>query len=641
VQVARAPVAGGPQHFVPPLPDGPPAVLLDLGLTCAAMGATPRALAALRAAATLRPDWAPAWRKLAELLAASGDFAGAAAARQAAEAGDEPHPQAAVSPGKLAKAEQALVAMLRGAPHLSPAGLLRGHLLHHPRDAAALRILAEYILLEREPDTAEALLQRAVELAPAYRGAREDLVRLLAARARWISAEPHVAALLKADPKHEYYRLMDAELRNALGDAAAAVLRYEAILAAGKPREPRIWLSYGHALRDGGRRAEAVAAYHKAIAAVPEAGESYYSITNLKVGKPAPEFIAAMRAQLAEPKGSILDRVFLHFGLGQALEQTGAYGESFAQYAAGARLRLENPAHYEVNYGADVLARRVAENRAFFCAPRLAVQASGCFDAVPIFIIGMPRSGSTLLEQILASHPEVEATQELPELPNVILDLAARTGDYPGCLDAMGPEALAELGQNYIAAVRKWRQTDRPYVVDKMLGNWMQIGFIHKILPQAKIIDTRRHPMAACFGTFKQLIIGGEHYTYSLKEIAGRYRGYVELVAHYEALLPGRVHRVIYEDMVEDTERHIRAMLAYCGLPFDPACLRFWETERSIRTPSSEQVRQPIYRAGLDQWRNFEPWLDELRQALGDLPQTYRLSGAAPTRTGASDAAAG
>jgi hypothetical protein len=246
----------------------------------------------------------------------------------------------------------------------------------------------------------------------------------------------------------------------------------------------------------------------------------------------------------------------------------------------------------------------------------------------PIFILGMPRAGSTLIEQILASHSAVEGTSELPNIITLARDLRARADDaelrgYAEVLARLDASSLRELGERYLRGTRIYRKTDRPYFIDKMPNNFLHVGLIHSILPNARIIDARRHPLGCCFSNFKQLYAKGQRFSYGLAEMGGYYRDYVELMAHFDAVLPGRVHRVIYERLVEDTENEVRRLLDYCGLPFEPGCLRFFENDRPVRTASSEQVRRPIYRDGVDQWRQFDPWLDPLKSALGGVLEAY------------------
>ena len=244
----------------------------------------------------------------------------------------------------------------------------------------------------------------------------------------------------------------------------------------------------------------------------------------------------------------------------------------------------------------------------------------------PIFIVGLPRSGSTLVEQILASHSQVEGTMELPDLGRVASELARAhgAGDVLDCLEAITPDELAAAGRDYLARTRVYRKTAQPRFIDKMPNNFLHVGLIALILPGAKIIDARRAPMAACFSAFKQHFAQGQAFSHDLGDLGHYYRDYVVLMRHLDAMLPGRIHRVIYEDMVEETEQQIRSLLDYCGLPFEERCLRFFENDRAVRTVSSEQVRQPIYRGGLAQWKAYEPWLGPLQAALGPALQDWR-----------------
>jgi hypothetical protein len=305
----------------------------------------------------------------------------------------------------------------------------------------------------------------------------------------------------------------------------------------------------------------------------------------------------------------------MHYSLGRALEVAGDYAESFKHYAEGARIRRS-----QVHYSADDTHSAVQRAKAIFEADFFARHNSeGFCDPAPIFVVGLPRSGSTLIEQILSSHSAVEGTMELPDLAIMAREIGGGTGPggtYPECLDALAPDTPAALGRSYIERTRHQRKLGRAHFIDKMPNNWIHVGLIRLILPRAKIIDARRQPMAACFSTFKQHFARGQNFSYDLTELGRYYRDYVALMAHFDSAAPGAMHRIMYEDIVEHTEREIRLLLEYCELPFEEACLNFHETKRAVRTASSEQVRRPIFREGLEQWRKYEPWLDELRQAL-------------------------
>jgi hypothetical protein len=325
-----------------------------------------------------------------------------------------------------------------------------------------------------------------------------------------------------------------------------------------------------------------------------------------------------MREQLGRPGLTPEDRFHFHFALAKALEDMEAYRESFEHYSRGNRQRRAM-----VTYDAKETTAQVRRSKALFSRKFFEERAgSGSPQPDPIFIVGLPRSGSTLLEQILSSHSSVEGTMELPDIISIARTLGERktrgeVSKYPEVLATLDTDQLRALGEQYLAGIRIQRKTDAPYFIDKMPNNFAHVGLIHLILPNAKIVDARRHPLGCCFSAFKQHFARGQGFTYDLTELGRYYRDYVELMAHFDEVLPGRIHRVLYERVIEDTEAEIRRLLKYCGLPFEDSCLRFYETGRAIRTASSEQVRRPIYREGLDQWRNFEPWLEPLRRALG------------------------
>jgi hypothetical protein len=331
-----------------------------------------------------------------------------------------------------------------------------------------------------------------------------------------------------------------------------------------------------------------------------------------------------MRARIEDRAVSEPDRVHLHFALGKALEDAGDYAASFDQYAVGNSLHRARH-----SYDAEQNTARLRHLKSVFTPAFFAARAgSGDPSGKPIFIVGMPRSGSTLLEQILSSHSAVEGTTELPELITMARELRtlAESGDigtYADVLATLPREALRELGARYLERTSVHRKTGRPHFIDKMPNNFLHVAMIHLALPNASIIDARRHPMACCFSNFKQHYARGQLFSYGLGDMGRFYCDYVDLMDHYDAVLPGRIHRVYYERVVDDTETEVRRLLENCGLPFEPACLRFFENERPVRTASSEQVRQPIYRDGIDQWRNYEPWLDPLKDALGPVLSAY------------------
>jgi hypothetical protein len=371
-----------------------------------------------------------------------------------------------------------------------------------------------------------------------------------------------------------------------------------------------------------GRAPHGIAAYRRAIAIAPVLGEAWWSLANLKTVKLGPAEVAAMESALEQPGLQRPDLFHLHFALGKAHDDAGEPERAFSHYAEGNRLRRQG-----IAYDADETRRQVARSRALFTPAFLAArEAVGCPAPDPIFILGMPRAGSTLVEQILASHRLVEGTTELPDIPLIARGLSAGQDprpSYPDAIAALDPDALRALGEAYLERSRVQRRTDRPFFIDKMPNNWVHVGLIHLILPRARIIDARRHPLDCCFSNFRQHYARGQGFSYSLEDMGRYYADYVALMAHFDAVLPGRVHRVVHERLLDDPETEIRNLLDHLELDFDPACLAFHETRRAVRTASSEQVRRPINRDGVGQWRPYEAWLDPLKAALGPVLDHY------------------
>jgi tetratricopeptide (TPR) repeat protein len=406
----------------------------------------------------------------------------------------------------------------------------------------------------------------------------------------------------------------DAYAFGRIGEFDEALALYARVLQ-DAPNQPKVWMSYGHLLKTVGRLDEGIAAYRRALAIQPGLGEVWWSLANLKTVRFTDEDIAAMRAALTSAKIAAEDHWHLDFALGKAHEDRAEPEAAFAHYAAGNALRKKRMAYKPEETSAAVDAAIAVATPELFA--RFA--GAGCPAPDPIFVLGMPRAGSTLVEQILSSHSQVEGTSELPDI-----GILARSLDgYPASLAAIAPQALRDLGEQYLQRTRVQRHTARPLFIDKLPNNWLHAAFIRLILPNAKIIDARRHPLSCCFSNFKQHFARGQGFSYALEDMGAYYRDYVRLMAHLDRAAPGMVHRVIYERMVEDTEAEVRALLAYCGLPFEPACLAFYQTTRAVRTPSSEQVRRPIYREGTESWKPFEPFLDPLKAALGPVLDAY------------------
>lgn len=577
----------------------------ELGMTLAVLGEAPAAVAALRRAVGVNRELPEAWRALGDLMFLAGDAAGAEAAfaEHARASVTDPalKPAAdAVFAGRLAEAER----------------LLRAHVTRRLTDATAMRMLAEVFVAQGRHGDAEILFARCLELDPGLDGARFGLANALFQQQKAPQALPHIERLMARDPDDAAYRNLLAACLGLVGEFDRVLGLYEGLLDA-YAKQPRIWLNYGHALRTVGRRDDAVAAYKRCIALAPGIGDAYWSLANLKVASFTAQDEAAMAAQLERADLSAEDRLHLHYALGKALEDRGDYAASFARYAEGAGIRRE-----QTPYDADETTAQMRRSKALFTQTFVSSRA-GCGSKAgdPIFIVGLPRSGSTLIEQILASHSRVEGTMELPDIGFIARRFEPR---YPEALADLDAAALAALGEGFIEATRIHRPLGRPFFIDKMPNNFHHVGLIHLILPNARIIDARRHPLGSCFSAFKQHFAQGQNFSYDLTDLGRYYRDYVELMAHFDQVLPGRVHRLIYEDLVEDTEGQVRRLLDYCGLPFEDGCLKFYENDRAVRTVSSEQVRRPIFRQGLDQWRRYEPWLGPLKEALGPVLEDWR-----------------
>ena len=591
-----------------------------LGAASARLGRFDEAIAALRRATGLHPGLPDAWLALADALHAGGDATGADKAylRHVRQSAKDPRLLAigkALFENLLPEAEEQLRVRLERAPN----------------DVAAMRMLAELSARLGRDDEALELLTRCLELAPGFHAARRNLAQVLNRGNRQPEALEEVERLLAADPANPSVRNLKAVILGRIGDYAQAIALYEGLLAAHPGRHPQLWMSYGHALKTAGSQDRAIAAYRRAIDIDPGCGEAYWSLANLKTVRFDADDMAAMQRQLQREDLDDEARLHFDFALGKAMEDAGDYEASFRHYLDGNARRLKLvPYSADDNAGRGRIARRVY-TREFFA--ERAGWGSDAHD--PIFIVGMPRAGSTLVEQILSSHPAVEGTMELPEIISLARALRRRadspqTTSYHDILAGIDAGEARALGEQYLERTRIHRKRGAPLFIDKMPNNFAHIGLIRLALPNAKIIDARRHPLACCLSGFKQHFARGQDFSYSLDDIGRYYRDYVELMAHFDEVLPGSVHRVIYEDMVDDTESEVRRLLDYCGLPFDEACLRFFENPRAVRTASSEQVRKPFYRDGVDHWRHYEAWLGPLKQALGPVLDAWPLAPHSP-----------
>jgi len=587
-------------------------VLAELGLAVAACGETNKAIAALSRAAELNSASPEIWQALAEQFALAGDDARAseAVAQQIRTSVREP----ALVEAAIALIENRLSTAERG---------LKDFLKSQPSNVAAIRMLAEVAARLGRYGDAETLLARCLELAPQFAVARHNYAAVLHRQNRSTEAINQIDILLRTDPRNPAYRALKGAAFGQIGEYKRAIDCYEDVLRT-FPNQPKAWLSYGHALKAVGRQDECIAAYKRCIALAPTLGEAYWSLANLKTFRFDDAEIAAMKAATARDSLSDEDRYHLDFSLGKALEDRGDFAGSFAHYAAGNSRRRKI-----VYYDAEETSDHVRRSKALFSTEFFSAREGWGNPAPdPIFIVGLPRAGSTLIEQILASHSAIEGTMELPDVTAIARRLSGRTSrsqssNYPEILSTLDANALKGLGAEYLARTQIQRKQGKPHFIDKMPNNFAHIGLIHLMLPNARIIDARRHPLGCCFSAFKQHFARGQTFSYDLSELGRYYADYVDLMSHFDRVLPGRVHRVFYEQLVAEPEREVRLLLAYCGLPFENTCLRFYQNDRAVRTASSEQVRQPIFRDGIDQWRRFEPWLDPLKVALGPVLQDY------------------
>jgi tetratricopeptide (TPR) repeat protein len=561
------------------------------------------ALAAFTRATQFNPALEASWRAQADLLSAAGR------AQEAANA--------------IAQAER-LKAMprelLAATHHLHEGRLLRAEefcrhfLRQNPKDTEGMRLLAQIGVKLGILDDAEFLLESARVFDPDNVQIRLDYIDALRRRQKFAQAKEEAEALYAMDPINPLFQSHLAIESMQTGEYARAFELFDAVLAA-VPNDPATLTSRGHALKTVGKQDEAIASYQRAFAAKPDHGDAYYALANLKTYRFSDAEIAAMRAQTDRSDLGFMDRVHLSFALGKAYEDREEYEQSFQFYSAGNDLKRR-----QTRYDADDMQAELAKQKEQCTADLFAKHQGAGYDAPdPIFILGLPRAGSTLLEQILASHSQIDGTLELPNILALAHRLRGRSAgasQYPQVLHDLSGEQLATMGSDFIENTRIHRQ-EAPFFIDKMPNNFRHIGLIKLILPNAKIIDARRDPMDCCFSGFKQLFAEGQEFTYGLTEVGRYYSDYVDLMDHWDKVLPGAVLRVQHEDVLDDQEGQTRRMLEYLGLPFEEACIDFYKSKRAVRTASSEQVRQPINRSGQGAWQPYEPWLGELRAALG------------------------
>lgn len=573
----------------------------ELGILCLSAGRLSEARRSLERAVEIDPALTNAWRALHDVRASEGDDAGAADAFRRSLGTSELDPA-------LKKAIELFAAGRLGIAE----GICREYLRQRPLDVNAIRLLAEIGIELSIIDEAITLLERCLELAPNFHVARSNYATALGRKQRFCEALEQMDRLEREQPDNISHQVQTASLLAMCGRFPEAHDKFRGVLKKA-PENARILTNFGHSLRYGGKGAEAAEAYLKAIASEPETGEAYWNLANLKTFRFSTEQIDAMRARLALLQHASADKYHLAFALGKALEDTGEYEASFDAYALGNEIKRHSSAYDRSITSAQVDAAITQCGSDLF-------NSAGHPSNEPIFIVGLPRAGSTLLEQILASHSEVEATAELHFIGQIAAELAGsrkRTAEsrYPAVLEELSPERRMELGERFLDRAAIYRG-GKPRFIDKLPNNFLHIALIKTILPNATIIDARREPMAACFANFKQLFAKGQEFTYSFEDVGHYYADYIRLMAHWHSILPGEILTVQYEDVVNDLETQVNTLLDHCGLGFEDACIRFYEQDRAVRTASSEQVRQPIYRDALQQWKNYEDHLQPLRQVL-------------------------
>jgi tetratricopeptide (TPR) repeat protein len=583
----------------------------DLGFVLLELKRPREAAEILRKAVRLDPQLDQAWFNLGKALAMLG------LGKEADEAFEKSF---ALSPerGKLAlAAEHHKEGRLEEAERL-----YREIIRANPKNVDAIRLLGRVALSARRHNDAERLFHRAIRLAPDFTGAMADLARLFKEQNRFDEAIEWFEKVIELEPANPQAHFQLA------GTLAPAALTYRAIESYRKalelsPKFPGARLGLGHVLKTVGRQEEAIEAYRECIRLRPDNGESYWSLANLKTYRLSDGDIAEMEKRLDQDDLTHQSRVNFLFALAKAQEDRGQYERAWERYVAGnaAQRREEkyDPVGTEVVNDSivEVFDRELLERNAGVGNP----------DPSPIFIVGLPRSGSTLIEQILASHSAVEGTSELPYVGRVATSLNRNRADgvnYPEAIRELSAENFEALGQDYLDLAAMHRTEGAPRFIDKMPNNFPAVGFLHLVLPNAKIVDARRHPLDSCLGCFRQLFAKGQTFTYDLNDIGEYFLEYQRMMDHWDEVLPGRVLTVQYEELVSDVEPQVRRLLDYCELPFEENCLRFYETDRPVRTASSEQVRQPIHSRSVGFWRNYEDKLEELKTVLEPVLPRYQ-----------------
>ncbi|SFG14642.1 Tetratricopeptide repeat-containing protein [Novosphingobium sp. CF614] len=569
------------------------------------------ARAELEALIAEEPDCLPARRALARMLRHHGELQRAGIIELEAITLGLQRPQ-------FVKAQTAFMAGNLDAAE----PLIRAHLRSDPEDPAGALMLGEIAAKVHARKEAENLFGRAILLAPAYGEARLALARLLRDQGRYTEAIEALTGLLTQQPAHLSALALRAAILVQLRRFDEADRAFEEIHER-HPQDARSWANHAHMLKTVGRQADAITAYRHALTIAPSHPQSWWGLANLKTVRFTPDDVEKLRKVIEEHDGAASkdDHIHLLYALGKACDDNDDVAAAFEAYSQGARLRLQ-----QVPHDPDKVTEHVHKSTQV-CTPTFFTARGGWGSPAPdpIFIVSLPRSGSTLVEQILASHPQIEGTEELHDIERIALSLAPTggTGGWLDVLPTLDSTKMRELGDHYIDATQRFRHTDRPFFTDKMPSNWIFTGLIAAMLPNAKIIDIRRHPLGCGFANFSQHFNWGINFSYDLSHIGKFYTAYVRQMAHFDSVLPGRIHHVTYEDLVENTEAEIRRLLDYLELPFEPACLRFFENPRAVYTPSSEQVRSPITREGMERWQRYEAFLGPLKEALGPVLEHY------------------
>ena len=577
-----------------------------------AQGLIPPALLAYQTASQLNPALIASWKAQVELLNSIGRSDDAKQAQmQLLRLKSLPNVLISVSDlieqGKLFKAEV----------------LCKQFLQQSPTHGEAMRLLADIALRLGVMDEAEFLLESAIAFNANDARLKMDYVQVLRRRQKFEASLISAEELVKSNSGNPQFQSIYAISKLQVGAYAEAVALFDKVLAL-MPGDAITYTSRGHALKTWGKQAEAINSYQEAIKNNPNYGEAYYALSNLKTYKFSDVEIESMVA-LEKNKGlTPANGVYLYFALGKAFEDRNDWSLSFDYYQKGNHVKK-----LQSSYSSEKMTEELLSQRDFFDKENIdSLGHDGYPDAAPIFIVGLPRAGSTLLEQILSSHSMVDGTLELPHMLSIAQKLRRKgrqknSDGYPELIAGLSPENRYALGKQYIEET-KIHRGDAPFFIDKMPNNFRHVGLIKTILPNAKIIDARRFPVACCFSGFKQLFAEGQEFTYSLDDIAQYYNDYVVLMDHWDTEIPNDVLRVRYEDVTEDIEAQVTRILDYCGLPFESACLDFHKTERAVRTARSEQVRQPLYKSGVDHWQKYEEHLQSLISDLGPSIKTYR-----------------